>query len=176
MNASQRAYSNFLKVFAIWQQDLNQYTESNLLQQVTPDSWTLGQVYNHLISATLNFHLQQVATCSVSNENSKKHKNFKGFLAYTILNGFPPIKIKVPPSNTYTPKQPTSKEEISSNLEKVTQAMKESLDKLTSSNKGKTAHPGFSYITAQEWYRMVEMHWRHHLRQKKEIEKTFVTI
>jgi hypothetical protein len=173
MHTPQKNYDSFLKIYTTWHRDLTQYTEANLLQKATSDSWTLGQVYNHLISSTLNFHLRQVAACSASDENSTKRKNFKGFLAYNILNGFPPIKIKVPPSDIYTPKQPSTKEEISKNLETVKLAMMETLDKLNTTHKGKTAHPGFSYINAQEWYRMVEMHWRHHLRQKKEIEKNF---
>jgi len=39
-----------------------------------------------------------------------------------------------------------------------------------SSFKGKTKHPGLHYFSATEWLQFAEMHFRHHLRQKKRIE------
>jgi hypothetical protein len=35
---------------------------------------------------------------------------------------------------------------------------------------GKTKHPGFLYFNAREWLQFSEMHFRHHLRQKKRID------
>lgn len=39
-----------------------------------------------------------------------------------------------------------------------------------SSFKGKTKHPGLGYFNASEWLRFAEMHFRHHLKQKKRID------
>ena len=37
--------------------------------------------------------------------------------------------------------------------------------------KGKTKHPGLGYFSAEEWLQFAEMHFRHHLRQKKRIDE-----
>jgi hypothetical protein len=35
---------------------------------------------------------------------------------------------------------------------------------------GKTKHPGLGYFSAKEWLQFANMHFRHHLRQKKRID------
>jgi hypothetical protein len=35
---------------------------------------------------------------------------------------------------------------------------------------GKTKHPGFGYFSAHECLQFADMHFRHHLRQKKRID------
>ena len=154
----------------IWQSALDDYKLETLLKKPSEGSWSLGQVYVHLINATLRFHLKQVEKCLSSSEHSDKKKNFKGFMTFRVLGGIPPIKVKVPPSDFYTPKQPTSKEQIREGLGEVREQMKFWRDKLGEAGQGKTTHPAFSYLNGDEWYRLVEMHFRHHLRQKKRID------
>jgi hypothetical protein len=40
----------------------------------------------------------------------------------------------------------------------------------TADARGKSKHPGLGYFTAQEWFQYVEMHMRHHLRQKARLD------
>jgi hypothetical protein len=42
--------------------------------------------------------------------------------------------------------------------------------------KEKTKHPGFHYLNAIEWLQFIEMHFRHHLKQKKRIDKYLNSI
>jgi hypothetical protein len=35
---------------------------------------------------------------------------------------------------------------------------------------GKTKHPALGYLAAKEWYKLIVIHFRHHLRQKKRID------
>lgn len=160
----------FDQIMCIWQDELNKYSLESLKKKPTPNSWSLGQVYVHLIDGTLNFHLQQAEHCLSKFENDAKRKNFKGFITYHVLGSIPPIQIKVPPSEGYTPKQPEGIEEIKEGLMKVKAKMHELLDPLSVEKQGKTTHPGFSYLNGNEWYRLVEMHYRHHLRQKERID------
>jgi DinB superfamily len=172
MSKIQKIHSDFEKVYQIWETELQQCSDAQLAKKETDDSWTLGQVYVHLINSTLNFHLKQLETCVSNAENKGKSKSFKGFMAYYLLKGFPPIKIKVPPSDFYTPKVPTSRQELLDGLAKVKVEMEKAQTKFTSNLLGKTPHPAFSYLNAEEWYQLVEMHWRHHLRQKTAIENS----
>lgn len=164
-------YNDFLGVIAIWEKGLEQYTPEELGQKPDPGSWSMGQVYNHLVRSTLGFHLNQVNTCLASEENRKKGKNFKGFLTYNVMKSFPPIKIKVPPSETYTPKQPSGKKELEEGLVLMKQRMKETMDLLQTNRKsGKSLHPAFGYLNADEWFQLVAMHLKHHLRQKARLD------
>jgi hypothetical protein len=36
--------------------------------------------------------------------------------------------------------------------------------------KGKTKHPGLHYFNADEWLQFADMHFRHHVKQKKKID------
>lgn len=111
------------KVLKIWEGELERYKLDDLQKKPDPGSWSLGQVYLHLINATLNFHLQQARQCLKSTENGEKRKNFKGISTYHILRSLPPIKIKVPASEFYTPKQAESKVEIENGLYEVRKQM-----------------------------------------------------
>mgnify|MGYP000368541260 CR=1 FL=1 len=162
--------NDFLKIVEIWEKELDNYDTNQLTQKENAENWSIGQLYKHLIDGTLNFHLQQVNLCINSTENKSKKKNFKGFLAYNLLNGFPPIKIKVPASETYTPKEPESVDELKNGFQKLRQEMENVLENLKKDKKGKTAHPGFSYLNASEWYRLIPMHFKHHIRQKERID------
>lgn len=160
----------FKKTLELWKDELAHYEFHTLLKKPNAASWSMGQVYIHLINSTLNFHLQQVQSCVEHQENAEKSKNFRGFMTYQILGSFPPIKIKVPASTFYTPKQPESKEQIIQGLDKVKTEMELTLPKLETKRQGKTKHPGFDYLNGNEWYRLIEMHFRHHLRQKARID------
>ena len=164
-------YKSTLQLIDLWEKELKNYDLETLIKKPTDESWSLGQVYTHLISATLGYHSTQLETCLASTENASKRKNFKGFMVYNVLHSFPKIKIKVPASNAYTPKQPDSKEEIINGLYSVRKKIKISLALLEARGKqGKAPHPAFSYLNAGEWYKMVEMHFKHHLRQKADID------
>jgi DinB superfamily len=167
----QNTLKKFKEVFTYWHTELDKYSEEHLSAKPDTESWSMGQVYNHLIFSALYFHLKEVETCLNSSENKNESKNFKGFLGFVLLNGFPPIKIKVPASDQYTPSHPESKSEIKDNLDKVKVVMQDVLQKFQSDLLGKTVHPGFSFLNAAEWYRMIEMHWRHHKRQKETLDK-----
>jgi hypothetical protein len=50
--------------------------------------------------------------------------------------------------------------------------MHETEQKLSSASEiPKTAHPAFGFLNAREWFHLIEMHFRHHLRQKKRLDR-----
>ncbi|USG65588.1 DinB family protein [Brevibacillus ruminantium] len=87
------------------------------------------------------------------------------------LGSFPPVRISVPPSPQYTPPQPESKEQLSTGLRQVVTKMHE-LEPLLAeiSPACREPHPRFGHLNATEWFILVEMHFRHHLRQKERLE------
>ena len=85
-------------------------------------------------------------------------------------NEFPDKVIEGPDTNVDI-LQPNSKEELKNALWLIKDEIN-SLDTLipNSHYKGKTKHPGLGYFSASEWLQFADMHFRHHLRQKKRID------
>jgi hypothetical protein len=133
----------------------------------------MGQMYGHLVVGTRFYHLKQIAECLDQRGTINGKKKLPGTLSF-LFGSFPPIRVKVPPSETYTPKQPESIEAIKFGLESLVVAVREAAQKVSSStSRHKTLHPAFGYLDAREWFELIEMHFRHHLRQQRRLERLF---
>ncbi len=166
-----KSLARFNAVLDTWEQALDQYSESDFSKQPAPDAWSIGQVYAHLLGSAHNFHLKQVEACLASDLNSDKPKTMPGRISY-LLGGFLPVKIKVPPSPQYTPPPPGSRAEIRERIAALRPKMTELAQKIAQPgvSKGKTVHPALGYLNAAEWFQLVDMHYRHHLRQKQRLD------
>jgi hypothetical protein len=171
MKTTRAILSQFEKTVGIWLASLNHYTEEQFVKKPNADSWSIGQVYNHLVAGTRLYQLQQIAQCLDGKQIEKNgRKKFPGKLTF-ILGSFPPMRIKVPPSETYTPKQPPNIEAMKTGLKKLVKIMRETEQRLAGASEiPKTAHPAFGFLNAREWFLLIEMHFRHHLRQKKRLD------
>jgi hypothetical protein len=162
--------SKFESIHADYEKALNQYTETEFALKPSEDAWSIGQMYQHLVSSLLVFHAKQVENCLASTENADKSKTMPGRISF-LLGSFPPIKIKVPASPEYTPPQPANKTAIQTKMPVILNKMRELAARLEKEKSvGKTKHPALGYFNAEEWFRMIEMHFRHHLRQQKRID------
>ena len=152
---------------------LDKYSEVDFARKVNVATWSLGQMYGHLVVGTRFYHLKQITQCLDEDGTMDGKKKLPGTLSF-LLGSFPPVRIKVPPSETYTPKQPKSIEAMKSSLESLIVAMREVEQKVASStSRHKTHHPAFGYLSAREWFQLIEMHFRHHLRQQRRLEQLF---
>ena len=103
MKTTQSILSQFEKTAGVWLASLSQYSEEQFAKKPNADSWSIGQVYNHLVAGTRLYPLQQIAQCLEGKQTEKNvGKKFPGKLTF-FLGSFPPKRIKVPPSDTYTP-------------------------------------------------------------------------
>ena len=86
-------------------------------------------------------------------------------------NALPDELIEGPPSNQGTA-QPENKEDLARALSSLKKKVNE-LGLILSAEgaKGKIKHPGLKYLNAAQWFQFAEMHFRHHLRQKKRIDQ-----
>lgn len=151
-----------------WIACLDDYTIDMLHRQPQPSSWSLGQVYVHIIDDT-SYFVEQIAAALTTTANSDKemHKNAKFIFKN---NGFPDILVQGPSTNVAI-RQPQDKNELSEALT----AIKDKVNQLYttfdfSKATGKTQHPGLWFFSASEWLQFAEMHMRHHFRQKKRID------
>lgn len=156
-----------------WISELEHYSFARLC--IKPNnSWSLGQLYMHLVADT-NFYIEQAKACL----NSSEHLTEEAlpFAKKMFLNNdFPDAIIEGAPSNAYIP-QPESKEQLMKDLLNLKEEINQ-VGVLVSQTtvRGKTKHPGLGYFSAEEWLQFAGMHFRHHLRQKKRIDAFLETI
>jgi len=170
MGAADSAYylKQFEKTIQLWIDNLDAYNIAVLLQKPADNSWSMGQVYMHIIDDT-NYFAGQIKLALESDENADKlmHKDAAAIFGN---DGFPDIKIVNTTADQ--PPQPSSTEAVRNGLNTIKQEItavctNHNLD----TARGKTRHPGLLYFSALEWLRFAEMHMRHHLRQKKRIDE-----
>ena len=168
----QKTLTRFESVANEWLLSLDSYSEEQFTKKPDADSWSIGQVYHHLIAGTNRFHLQHIASClDGKGKNIRGGKKFPGKFVF-LIGSFPDAKIKVPPSDAYTPKQPAGIADMRFALTQLIETMRETAGKIGSASKSiKLEHPAFGYLNASEWFSMIEMHFRHHLRQKARLDK-----
>lgn len=154
-----------------WLDALNQYSDEQLLKQPNASAWSMGQVYVHLILASDHFFMENAKRCiQKEGEVIKGGKNRYGKLLF-LIRRFPPMKFKMPKSGVQ-PRQPESVEHLKAKMEKTIQKIKEVSGNLSGYDSSlKVKHPAFGYLHAMEWFRMNEMHFAHHKRQKKQLDK-----
>ncbi|MDG0811187.1 DinB family protein [Cohnella rhizosphaerae] len=170
--------------------ELEGFSLEQLLWKPAEDEWSLGQMHMHLIRSAQFMHLRNVGLCLTPNgapAGSPTGKTEQGEAMFRT-GSFPPERIQVPPSPQYTPPQPESKEQIVDGLRETVSRMT-GIEPMVAavfepvarddSEPGKdaafelaqntVAHPRLGGLNALEWFRLVEMHYRHHLLQKKRL-------
>ena len=169
MKTANMAIENFNKTFGIWMSGLESLTLNQLLVKPDDRSWSLGQVYGHLVEET-NWYNGQIIISLDDIEHANipmtiKAQNF-------FKNGsFPNERILGDPLIAENVKQPISVNKLKSDLKEMKSCTNKIWDKMKqASSYGKSEHPGMGYLNCFEWLQYSEMHMRHHLRQKDRIE------
>jgi len=149
--------------------ELNMFTLNQLLAKPSPTSWSLGQVYGHLIEETNWYNGQvQISLNDIENVNVASTRKAKKLFENAW---FPNERIPDDPLIADKVKQTTSVDRLKSDLEKLksdTNLIWDIIKKAESY--GKSEHPGMGYLNFFEWLQYSEMHLRHRLRQKNRIE------
>ncbi|MDF2961171.1 MAG: hypothetical protein K0S39_2906 [Paenibacillus sp.] len=159
-------------------QELNFFTMEQLKRQPNENEWSLGQMYLHLINAALYMQLRNVDHCLTQSEISVVSGGEKTEAGKAVFDqgSFPPVRIQVPASPQYTPRQPESKEQLAEGLNAVMRRMEEIKPTIEKALLQITVpHPRFGALNAKEWFMLVEMHYRHHLHQKDRLKKNLET-
>lgn len=171
-------------------QELESFSLEQLLWKPAEDEWSLGQMHMHLIRSAQFMQLRNAALCLAPNGDPTHSSTGKTKQAEEMFRSgsFPPERVQVPPSPQYTPPQPESKEQIVDGLRDTVSRMTEiepmvaaAFDPVARdiSEPGKVTafglaqntvvHPRLGGLNALEWFQLIEMHYRHHLLQKKRL-------
>ncbi|WP_088832139.1 DinB family protein [Paenibacillus tyrfis] len=157
---------SYVDVIEFYKKELQRHSLDQLRFIPEPGVWSLGQMYDHLIEDT-HYYLDQVEKCASANDEIRQEKTEGGEKLFESRS-FPPIKIKGPG----TPSNPENIDDLMRGLNQVLDRMSEWDEKIDSINPNfKERHDGFGWLNAREWFELVGMHFRHHLRQKDELDQ-----
>src|SRR4051794_27370025 len=111
---------DFNRTIDFWIKELEQYDFKQLCIKPSEDSWSLGQLYIHLINDT-GYYLEQMRICISNNDNASEEAADFAKMIF-LNNGFGDETIEGAPSNACIP-QPGNKEQLLNNLVKIKDEM-----------------------------------------------------
>jgi DinB superfamily len=158
------------EVLDIYKTGLESYSDAVFEYKHDDDTWSLGQMYEHIFSSSQKFFLANAKRClEQRNGQDGGEPNEKG-KQLMAAGAFPNIKIKVPEAvkSIIIAEPKKSYFEAIEIVRNSAQAMKEQLKQ--DAGTYRIAHPVFGFLNATEWFLNLEMHNRHHLKQKAELE------
>lgn len=161
---------DFNSTIDTWIKDLEHYNLDQLSARPDRTSWSLGQIYMHLIEET-KFYIDQMESCLKYNDHAFEQMDERAKIMFAN-NSFPDRRIKGDQFTSEKVPQPESKLQLRQDMLQLRQEINEIGNKvMTSDTIGKTPHPGHGYFSAAEWLQFAEMHMRHHLKQKSRLEQ-----
>lgn len=174
MGKYQKLFQRFENLNNVWLKDLEKYSDDQLKVRPNEASWTLGQVYNHLLITNQNYFKKQIESCINKNFYTLEAKNWEAKLIL-LLNMLPPrkyIRYKMLENLENTPSQFESKEEFKKQFSSILFDIKLITEKLCDAHPyQKSKHPSLGMLNAVEWFQMMNIHMEHHLSQKKAIDE-----
>lgn len=159
---------DFNHTLQIWLRELNKYDYKKIIEKPEASSWSIGQVYMHLIDET-TWYFGQISLCFDDLEHPEKEMSESAKLMFQN-NSFPDLQIKGDPIAAANISQPIDIPSLKLALEKLKDEANVLWAKMElKKTYGKSKHPGLHYLSPKEWLQFSEMHMRHHLKQKNNI-------
>jgi hypothetical protein len=170
---AEKVYKKFLDTAKYYLKELDFYGKNQFKYKPTEQDWSIGQLYDHLINGTYAYHLKQIENCLQKEGGAEKgEKKFKGKMLF-FLKSFPNMRIKGVPATAYTPTQPESPVKVKDELYRFIKVMQQASKNIDAAagSQYKVLHPSLGMMSAEEWYMLIEMHFRHHLKQKSRLDE-----
>jgi DinB superfamily len=164
-------FKELTSVFEEYKQSLNGYSDANFSKKQSETIWSLGQMYEHVCASATLFFLANVNRCLDQRKGQLGGEMTVVGQKLYDLGAFPPQKITIPDDFKGLPIIPKSKNAYVDEINRILEQSFGLLEKLQA-DQGlyTTQHPIFGALNANQWFKNLEMHTRHHLRQKAELE------
>jgi len=164
-------FSSLKDISAAYSATLNKIPEEQF--QLTPPAggWSYSEVYSHIFDMSI-LSLKEVENCIKGDGKVKA----TAFIVKVILffGSFPPrAKYKVP-KVLLGRERKISKIAAADFIKRFLEQLHLVYSQLHLADPLiKTRHPRLGYLNAEQWFRFIEIHLKHHLKQLKRIEKSF---
>lgn len=163
-------YGKLEELIGYLNQELKNYPEEKFQYKNDEETWSLGQMYQHMYTAS-TFFMYSASNCLRQRKGSTEGEKTPAGIGLYQRNGFPDIEIKQPKAWTKGAPEAKSKEETTQQWQELLPKLKELAEAvLKDDGNYKNMHVIFGMLNASEWYQQIEMHCRHHLKQKKKLE------
>jgi hypothetical protein len=162
------------EVIEQYHNSLQNYKVEDFEKNFEEGSWSMAQLYNHLFSSSNHWINSKITNCihqerGVPNAELTPEGSFilgRGYISHTK-------KVKIP--DGLPQPEPLPKAFFEKELENYSAYLQELVEKIENQIEPSfgTKHPFFGMLTAKNWLTFDLIHWKHHLRQQKEIEAKF---
>ncbi|MGL4631182.1 MAG: hypothetical protein ACRCVT_08255 [Leadbetterella sp.] len=168
MNEVQSLFSKIKSDLGIYSNGLEKYTQEQFFFKHSEEVWSLAEMYHHVLGSAKNYSLKNAINCINKQEGQIGGDLSPNGASILAAGGLPQIKIKNPiPSKMEVNEVGYYKnktQELISELEIKAEIV------LADDGSYKISHPILGFLSAIQWIQFIEMHNRHHLTQKKELE------
>lgn len=155
-----------------YKQSLNEYTIDQLRFKSEEEVWSIGQMYIHVIDVAEEY-IGHIQACTIAAQEEYGGKTEDGTKAFSEKE-WPDVRVKLEQPANAT-RNPESKDEIIAGLNELLIKFKYWEEHIHEANQVcKVRHGWFGWLNAREWFEMVGMHSRHHLRQKARLDELLV--
>lgn len=164
-------YPNLETVVNQYINSLDDYSDEQFFFKSNDETWSLGQMYEHLTVSSQFFFLANCVRCLEKRKGQEGgEKNEFGEKLF-IKGSFPPVKLKIPDAIRGPEPVAKTREEYKSILKKILTDSQNLIEAVSNDDGSyKALQVAMGWLDAKEWYYLHEMHYRHHLRQKTELE------
>ncbi|PWS28136.1 hypothetical protein DHW03_11325 [Pedobacter yonginense] len=141
--------------------------------QTTPpiDGWSYSEVYAHIFDSSLLSLLAMENCINGKGEDKPTHFAVKLILFFGSL---PPAKKYKVPKRLADRVKKISKTDALDFILEFEKALEVAYPLISNAKpNSKTKHPRLGYLNAKQWFRFIEIHLKHHLKQLVRIEKSF---
>jgi hypothetical protein len=170
---AEKIYKSILANAKYWISELDYYGKNQFKEKIKGEGWSIGQIYDHIVNGTYAFQLKKLNDCLIRENGS--NTGVKTFLGKIIFwyGSFFPFKTKGLPASAYIPDQPENPEKFKDEFYKFLKVVQKAAKEAGEAKLDyKTSHPTLGMLNAMEWLKLIEMHQRHHVMQKKRLDRT----
>ena len=154
-----------------WISELQSYDDGRLSGKPSPDSWSIGQLYYHLITDS-KYYITQIGICIDTNLHSEQEPSAEAKEIFQN-NKLSDIATKGVSDHSFMP-QVDDVDYLRNELYKIKLQMNTLFLIMSKSPfHGKTKHPGLGYFSAREWFQFADIHFCHHVKQKERIDNFY---
>jgi len=158
---------SILKALEKYREFLTGLDEEQFQKSPAEGVWSYSEVYSHILHANTG-SLIAIERCMNEAKSSSGRMQLQAWLIL-FFGIFPPGKIKAP-EKIAAMVQKISMEEACNGIIKLLGRIPEVVNLVRkSSAKQKIKHPRIGLLNARQWFRFIEIHSRHHLKQLRRI-------